>query len=169
MLLKSKSAVWGSMDKKSTTSTTSSKSSSKSKKSKTLIRENSIALLKIDKTTPLSAAEISTQVAYGAQSQRPSKGKYLAFGYSIDGDAHGTYCFKKMVENEQRLCGEYAVFYHSYSFAALLYEVQAAVAAVLFRFKSNFASLPRVCLVFLCRFCYLFILFDSKTKKKKSC
>jgi hypothetical protein len=54
------------------------------------------------------------------------------------------YCFTKLFENEQRLCGEYAVFYHSYSLAALLYEVQAAVAAVLFRFKSNFASLPRL-------------------------
>jgi len=32
----------------------------------------------------------------------------------------------------------------SYSVAALLYEVQAAVAAVIFRFKSDFASLPRL-------------------------
>ena len=40
--------------------------------------------------------------------------------------------------------GEWAVFYHSYSVAALLYEVQAAVASVLFRFKSEFASLPRL-------------------------
>jgi hypothetical protein len=40
----------------------------------------------------------------------------------------------RMLENEERLAGEFAVFYHSYSFAALLYEVQAAVAAVLFRF-----------------------------------
>ena len=49
-----------------------------------------------------------------------------------------------MLENEERLAGEYAVFYHSYSYAALLYEVQAAIAAVLFRFRSNFASLPRL-------------------------
>lgn len=49
-----------------------------------------------------------------------------------------------MVKNEQRLCGEWAVFYHSYSHAALLYEVMAAVAAVIFRFKSTFASLPRL-------------------------
>ena len=44
------------------------------------------------------------------------------------------------------MCGEWAVFYHSYSAAALLYEVQAAVAAVLFRFKSSFAVMPRLLL-----------------------
>ena len=40
--------------------------------------------------------------------------------------------------------GKFAVFYHSYSHAAILYEVQAAVGAVLFRFKSESASLPRM-------------------------
>ena len=39
---------------------------------------------------------------------------------------------------------QWAVFYHSYSAAALLYEVQAAIANVLFRFKSRFAVLPRL-------------------------
>jgi hypothetical protein len=75
MLIKAKSAVWGSMDKskksgkKATTTTSSGK--------KTMIRASSMALLGVDKTPPLSAAEISAQVGYGAQSQRPHKGVFF--------------------------------------------------------------------------------------------
>eukprot|EP00051_Salpingoeca_urceolata_P013543 m.170132 g.170132 ORF g.170132 m.170132 type:complete len:569 (-) comp17822_c1_seq4:146-1852(-) len=90
---------------------------------------------------PLSVADIKKQAALGAQSRRSQKADY---GPAIKADPHGTYCFDRMLENEARLSGEFACVYHSYSFAALLYEVQAAVAAVLFRFKSNFASLPRL-------------------------
>lgn len=36
------------------------------------------------------------------------------------------------------------MFYHSYSFAALIYEVHAAVGSVLFRFRSQYATLPRI-------------------------
>ncbi|CUG88192.1 Hypothetical protein, putative, partial [Bodo saltans] len=50
----------------------------------------------------------------------------------------------QMLYREKQLCGDFGVFYHSYSLAALLYEVQAAVAAVLFRFKSEWATLPRL-------------------------
>ena len=68
-------------------------------------------------------------------------------------------CFSQFEANEARLCGEWAVFYHScaqlcyfaqacqvrsdleafarYSFAALIYEVHAAVGSVLFRFRSQ--------------------------------
>jgi hypothetical protein len=49
-----------------------------------------------------------------------------------------------MLMNEERYCGEWAVFYHSYNNPALVYEVQAAIAAVLFRFRSTYASLPRL-------------------------
>ena len=49
-----------------------------------------------------------------------------------------------MIENEEKYSGEWAVFYHSYNNPALVYEVQAAIAAVLFRFKSNYAALPRL-------------------------
>jgi len=49
-----------------------------------------------------------------------------------------------MLENEAEFCGEWVVFYHSYSAAAILYEVQAAVGSVLFRFKAEFAGLPRI-------------------------
>lgn len=64
---------------------------------------------------------------------------YITRGFPI-----GRHCFDEMLQNEARFAGEWAVFYHSYSAAALLYEVQAAVAAVLFRFKSSFATLPRI-------------------------
>ena len=39
---------------------------------------------------------------------------------------------------------EWACFYHSYSFAALIYEVQAAAGSVLFSFRSQYAPLPRL-------------------------
>merc|ERR1712008_171815 len=49
-----------------------------------------------------------------------------------------------MGKNEEQLCANYAVFYHSYSWAALLYEVRAAIAAVLFGFPSSVSPLPRL-------------------------
>ena len=49
-----------------------------------------------------------------------------------------------MLKNEEKYCGDWAVFYHSYNNPALIYEVQAAIAAVLFRFKSSYAALPRL-------------------------
>eukprot|EP00052_Salpingoeca_macrocollata_P027098 m.255633 g.255633 ORF g.255633 m.255633 type:complete len:521 (-) comp22694_c0_seq2:82-1644(-) len=90
---------------------------------------------------PLSVSDIKKQAALGAQSLRNYKKDY---GAAVSKDAHAKRCFDRMLGNEARLCGEWAVFYHSTSFACLLYEVQAAVAAVLFRFKSNFSSLPRL-------------------------
>eukprot|EP01063_Lacrimia_lanifica_P024869 TRINITY_DN32688_c0_g1_i1.p1 TRINITY_DN32688_c0_g1~~TRINITY_DN32688_c0_g1_i1.p1 ORF type:complete len:674 (+),score=285.83 TRINITY_DN32688_c0_g1_i1:57-2024(+) len=66
------------------------------------------------------------------------------YGHSVSKDAHATACFDEMLKNEKEFAGDWSVFYHSYSAAALLYEVQAAVACVLFRFKSEFATLPRL-------------------------
>mmetsp|Transcript_74479 Transcript_74479/g.155267 ORF Transcript_74479/g.155267 Transcript_74479/m.155267 type:complete len:561 (+) Transcript_74479:153-1835(+) len=77
----------------------------------------------------------------GAQSLRSQKREY---GPIVSKDAHGKKCFDQMLENEQEFAGEWVVFYHSYSAAALLYEVQAAVGSVLFRFKAEFAGLPRI-------------------------
>merc|ERR550537_1050253 len=62
----------------------------------------------------------------------------------VSKDVHGTQCFNEMLDNEAEFCGEFVVFYHSYSCAAILYEVQAAVGSVLFRFKAEFAGLPRI-------------------------
>lgn len=66
------------------------------------------------------------------------------YGPAVSKDKHASQCFDEMLANEEEFAGEWVPFYHSYSVAALLYEVQAAVAAVLFRFKSDFASLPRI-------------------------
>lgn len=41
-------------------------------------------------------------------------------------------------------CGEWGVFYHSYSFGALAYELHSALAAVLFDMPSGGAPLPRL-------------------------
>ena len=89
----------------------------------------------------LPADIIASNKVLGAQSLRKQK---YDLGPHVSKDPHGKSCFDCMLRREKQLCGEWAVFYHSYSFAALLYEVQAAVAAVLFRFKAEFASLPRL-------------------------
>lgn len=85
-------------------------------------------------------AVVAAQTALGAQSRRLQKYDLGPVGH----DPHGKNCFDQMLYREKQLCGEFAVFYHSYSLAALLYEVQSAVAAVLFRFKSEYATLPRL-------------------------
>jgi len=89
----------------------------------------------------LSASAIAAQKKKGAQSLRKQKKDY---GPIVSKDEHGKKCFDEMLKLEAEFCGEWVVFYHSYSSAALLYEVQAAVASVLFRFKAEFASLPRI-------------------------
>lgn len=77
----------------------------------------------------------------GEQSLRKQKRDY---GPAVSKDKHGKWCFDEMLKNEKEFCGEWVVFYHSYSCAAILYEIQAAVASVLFRFKAEYAGLPRI-------------------------
>mmetsp|Transcript_13391 Transcript_13391/g.39110 ORF Transcript_13391/g.39110 Transcript_13391/m.39110 type:complete len:562 (-) Transcript_13391:179-1864(-) len=89
----------------------------------------------------LPPALVAAQKKKGAQSLRKRKRDY---GPTVAKDAHGRKCFDTMLDNEKEFCGEWVVFYHSYSCAAILYEVQAAVASVLFRFKAEFAGLPRI-------------------------
>lgn len=95
--------------------------------------------VKFDLNIP--AAVAAAQKAKGAQSLRKQTNDY---GPAVSKDKHGKMCFDKMLANEAEFAGEWVVFYHSYSCAALLYEVQAAVASVLFRFKAEFAGLPRI-------------------------
>lgn len=90
----------------------------------------------------LSPTLIAKQKKLGAQSLRG--GQSTDYGPAVSKDKHGSKCFTEMLAHEAEFAGEWVVFYHSYSVAALLYEVQAAVAAVLFRFKSEYASLPRL-------------------------
>lgn len=89
----------------------------------------------------LPAKFVAEQKAKGATSLRKQKRDY---GAIVSKDKHGTACFDEMLKNEKEFCGEWVVFYHSYSCAAILYEVQAAVGSVLFRFKAEFAGLPRI-------------------------
>eukprot|EP01062_Namystynia_karyoxenos_P054967 TRINITY_DN455_c0_g1_i1.p1 TRINITY_DN455_c0_g1~~TRINITY_DN455_c0_g1_i1.p1 ORF type:complete len:650 (+),score=228.05 TRINITY_DN455_c0_g1_i1:93-2042(+) len=85
---------------------------------------------------------IAVQKKFGAQSKRG--GQKVDYGPMVSKDPHGRKCFDEMLKLEEEFAAEWVVFYHSYSVAALLYEVQAAVASVLFRFKSQYATLPRL-------------------------
>mmetsp|Transcript_73302 Transcript_73302/g.166154 ORF Transcript_73302/g.166154 Transcript_73302/m.166154 type:complete len:563 (-) Transcript_73302:153-1841(-) len=89
----------------------------------------------------LPAELVAAQKKKGEQSLRKQK---RDFGPTVSKDPHGKKCFDEMLNNEKEFAGEWVVFYHSYSCAAILYEVQAAVASVLFRFKAEFAGLPRI-------------------------
>lgn len=65
----------------------------------------------------------------------------------LNGDAHALRLFEGLLQSEERLCGRYAVFYHSYSHAALLYEVRAAAATLLHGYGGGpgvAAPLPRL-------------------------
>lgn len=86
--------------------------------------------------------ELMIQQEYGPQSKRGGASQHPM--KVLAENPHAQECFKFFELNEAKLCGEWAVFYHSYSFAALIYEVHAAVGAVLFRFRSQFATLPRI-------------------------
>lgn len=89
----------------------------------------------------LPADLVAKQKKFGAQSLRKQKRDY---GPIVSKDPHGKMCFDEMLKMEEEFAGEWVVFYHSYSCAAILYEVQAAVGSVLFRFKAEFAGLPRI-------------------------
>ena len=121
-LVRKHSVEWG----KSKGAAATAKTKAKTKEAKAKVAIWSLAHL----PPKLDVREIKYQAALGAQSRRNQR---LGYGPNIKANAHATRCFDKMLENEARLSGEWACFYHSYSFAALLFEVQAAVAAVLFR------------------------------------
>jgi len=89
-----------------------------------------------------TSPELAQQLEYGAQSRRGRASQAPA--RVLEENPHAQECFASFAHNEAKLCGEWAVFYHSYSFAALLYEVHAAVGSVLFRFRSQYATLPRI-------------------------
>ena len=90
----------------------------------------------------LPSKVILEQKKLGTQSYRGKQDK--SFGPAVSKDQHGSKCFEEMLKNEKEFAAEWVVFYHSYAGASLIYEVQAAIAAVLFRFKSEFATLPRL-------------------------
>ena len=63
---------------------------------------------------------------------------------SLSGSSHAQQCFKDMLRREREHCGEFVCFYHSYSFVALLYEVQACVARTLYGLPDDFAPTARL-------------------------
>jgi len=96
-----------------------------------------------ESTSGASREEVELQKQLGPQSKRGDASQKAIAKYLQD-DKHAWQCFEFFERNEAKYCGEWAVFYHSFSFAALIYEVHAAVASVLFRFRSQYASLPRI-------------------------
>lgn len=86
--------------------------------------------------------KVKEQAGYGPQSLRGGAPQTPLD--RLGTNEHALSVFHNFAANERRMCGEWAVFYHSYSFAALIYEVHAAVGAVLFRFRSKYATLPRI-------------------------
>jgi len=92
----------------------------------------------------LDEEEVEEQLRLGPQSKRGNAPQeQLSI---LDYHPHVKACFDEFASNEERLCGEWAVFYHSYSYSALIYELQAAIAATLFGFPASRSTLPRILL-----------------------
>mmetsp|Transcript_75868 Transcript_75868/g.180257 ORF Transcript_75868/g.180257 Transcript_75868/m.180257 type:complete len:738 (+) Transcript_75868:104-2317(+) len=86
--------------------------------------------------------QVKEQERLGPQSKR---GGAIQFQLGVlHGNAHAEACFAEFAKREEEMCGEWAAFYHSYSYAALIYEVHAAFGKVLFKFNSSAATLPRI-------------------------
>lgn len=90
----------------------------------------------------LDDPDVSLQMRYGPQSKRGKAPQHQR--EVISRNPHALHCFDLLDQKESEMCGEYAVFYHSYAHAAPLYEVHAAIAAVLFGYDSVKAPLPRL-------------------------
>lgn len=88
-------------------------------------------------------SEMQKQKVLGAQSLRGGVAKSDPF-YMLSSNVHAKTCFQDLLMTEEKMCGEWAFLYHSYSTSALMYEVQAAIAAVLFGFRSQNGTLPRI-------------------------
>jgi len=89
----------------------------------------------------LDGAFVAAQGALGAQSCRGLVTPDLS---PLGGHAHAVKVFQNMLKREKAMAGKWAVFYHSYNTPALTYEVQAAVAKVLFHFGAKHGVLPRL-------------------------
>jgi len=88
------------------------------------------------------AYDVAEQAGYGAQSCRG-----LASSPDLSplgGDTHAVRVFKQMLAREYAMAGDWVAFYHSYNSSAMVYEVQASIARVLFKFGAKHGSLPRL-------------------------
>lgn len=63
---------------------------------------------------------------------------------SLEFHPHAMECFETFMQMEEAMYADWAVFYHSYSSAALIYELHAALAAALFGFPAGISPLPRI-------------------------
>eukprot|EP00759_Apiculatamorpha_spiralis_P041795 PhF_6_TR40242/c0_g1_i6/m.59860 len=87
--------------------------------------------------------EVEKQKKLGPQSCRGMSEKELM--KSMSGlSGHSRQCFQTMLDRERQHCGEFVVFYHSYSYAELMYECQAVIAQTLYGLPEDFAPLPRL-------------------------
>lgn len=89
----------------------------------------------------LDADFVQRQRELGAQSCRGVGSPDLS---PLGHDSHALKVFSEMLRRERALAGEFVVFYHSYNSPALIYELQATVARVLFRFSAKHGVLPRL-------------------------
>jgi len=62
----------------------------------------------------------------------------------LQSNQHALARFQEMLTREEKMASDWVVMYHSYTSSALVYEVQAAIANVLFRFGSKYGPLPRL-------------------------
>mmetsp|Transcript_69902 Transcript_69902/g.146134 ORF Transcript_69902/g.146134 Transcript_69902/m.146134 type:complete len:320 (-) Transcript_69902:134-1093(-) len=89
-----------------------------------------------------SEHQMAKQPLRGAQSLRGTPDhrpmKLLA------GNDHAMSAFQQLFDNEALYCDKFGVFYHSYSHSALLYEVRAALGAILRGFDASHSPLPRL-------------------------
>lgn len=81
------------------------------------------------------------QARLGAQSLRGVRRPDLR---PLSGCSHAERVFREMLKREAKHAEHWVVFYHSYNTPALVYEVQAAIASVLFSFSASDGPLPRL-------------------------
>jgi len=86
--------------------------------------------------------EFHKQCGLGAQSCRGIIGKPDLS--PLGGNQHALRVFHRMLAREKELAGDWGVLYHSYNSPALIYEVQAAIAKILFHFSAKHGALPRL-------------------------
>jgi len=92
-------------------------------------------------TSVVDASEVAKQRTLGAQSCRGIGRPDLS---PLGGHVHSLRVFRELLARERALSGEWVAFYHSYNSPALVYEVQAAIAGVLFNFSARHGALPRL-------------------------
>ena len=72
------------------------------------------------------------QAKLGPQSSRKTTIDVSSMSSSYRLAEHSVRCISTMMDREKEHCGRFAVFYHCYSLAALIYEVNSCIAEVLY-------------------------------------